>query len=115
MAMAKPARSTRSIPWLKLLAVVVLAGGAAALFFGEQIMGQARAGTAYAARNACSCRYIAGHELAQCEDDFLPGMETVFLSEDEEAQSVTASVPLIRSTTASYREGYGCVLESWDD
>ncbi|MCB2066425.1 MAG: hypothetical protein KDE15_07275 [Erythrobacter sp.] len=114
MAMAKPARSIRSIPWLKLLVVLALVGGTVAWFFGEGIMGRALAGTAYAAKNACSCRYIGGHELAQCEDDFLPGMEMVFLSEDEEAQSVTASVPLIRSTTATYREGFGCVLEGWD-
>ena len=41
-------------------------------------------------------------------------MELISLSEDAEAKSVTASFPLLESQTATYREGYGCVLESWD-
>jgi hypothetical protein len=32
-----------------------------------------------------------------------------------QAKSVTASIPLIASDTASYREGYGCVLDEWRD
>ncbi len=28
-------------------------------------------------------------------------------------QSVTAAIPLIASDTATYREGYGCLLEEW--
>jgi hypothetical protein len=42
-------------------------------------------------------------------------MEVVFLSENEEERSVTAYVPLIASETARFREGYGCVLEPWDE
>ena len=41
-------------------------------------------------------------------------MEVVFLSEDAEAKSVTARVPLIASATATYREGFGCLLEPWE-
>ena len=37
----------------------------------------------------------------------------VMLSADEEAKSVTASIPLVKSDTATYREGYGCVLQEW--
>ena len=36
-------------------------------------------------------------------------------SEDAEAKSVTASIPLIASDTATYREGYGCLLQEWQD
>jgi hypothetical protein len=114
MAMAKPARTWRAFPWLKLLVALALVVGVVGWFFGAQITGQARAGTAYAAKTACSCRYLGGHDLAQCENDLLPGMEVVFLSEDEETRSVSASIPLIRSDTATFREGYGCVLEDWE-
>ena len=37
----------------------------------------------------------------------------IMLSEDDENRSVKASVPLIASSTASYRDGFGCVLEKW--
>ena len=42
-------------------------------------------------------------------------MESISLTEDVQAKSVTASIPLIASDTASYREGYGCVLDEWRD
>jgi hypothetical protein len=31
-----------------------------------------------------------------------------------QARSVTARFPLLASQTATYREGWGCVLEKWD-
>jgi hypothetical protein len=64
--------------------------------------------------SSASRRYIAGRGLADCEKDFEPGMEFVFLSDDPATRSVTARVPLLASSTAQYREGFGCVLEPWD-
>jgi hypothetical protein len=40
-------------------------------------------------------------------------MGMIRFSADEATKSVTASVPLIASETASLRDGYGCVLQSW--
>jgi len=40
-------------------------------------------------------------------------MGLIGLSEDEASRSVTASFPLLASQTATYREGYGCVLQQW--
>ena len=97
-----------------LLALVVLAG-ALGWNYRQPIAGYTTIGTAYGARTACSCRYIAGRDLGDCEKDFEPGMELVFLSEDEEEKSVTARVPLLASATARYREGFGCVLDPWKD
>ena len=42
-------------------------------------------------------------------------MELVRLSDDPATKSVTATFPLLASQTATYREGYGCVLEKWED
>lgn len=117
--MATAKRSTpqsapgRRIGLQVVLALVVLAA-AAAWFYREPIAGYTTTGTAFGARTACSCRYIAGRGLEDCEKDFEPGMELVFLSDDPEAKSVTARVPLIASATATYREGFGCVLEPWE-
>jgi hypothetical protein len=96
---------------LVLLAMAVVV---AAWFYRTPIGGYAVVGTSYGARVACSCRFVGGRDLKDCEKDFEPGMEAVFLSEDAEAKSVTAYIPLIESQTATYREGPGCVLEKWD-
>ena len=81
--------------------------------FGSAALGYARAGTAYGARVACSCRYVAGRSLQDCTKDKVPGMELVTLSDDDAAKSVTAHM-IIASDTATYRQGYGCVLQPWD-
>jgi hypothetical protein len=74
------------------------------------IKGQLNVGTAYGARVACSCHYVGGREIGDCEKDFEPGMEFIGLSVDKERKRVTASVPILASATAEFREGWGCVL-----
>lgn len=74
----------------------------------------AQTATAYSARVVCSCRFVAGRSLEDCEKDKLEGMEFVTLVDDPATQSVTARFPLIAVDRASYREGYGCVLEKWE-
>lgn len=113
MAMAKPASRRLASRWPSFVLAAVLLGGGAAWFYGEQVSGLAQAGTSYGAKNACSCRYVAGRELGSCSDDFVPGMEAVFLSEDADDKAVTAYVPLIASNTARYYEGFGCMLDAW--
>lgn len=102
-------------PWLS-----IVLGLAAALIvgwwlFGANARAYAQAGTGYAAKNACACRHISGRELSHCRDDFISGMGLIMLTEDTQERSVTASVPLIASNTAQYRQGFGCVLESWEN
>ena len=74
------------------------------------ITGQLNVGTAYGARVACSCRYVGGREIEDCRKDFEPGMELIGLTVDEDSNRVTASVPMIASATAEFREGWGCVM-----
>lgn len=101
--------------WLSILLVAVLALGAAYWLWREPIDGYAVAGTSYGAHAMCSCRYLGGRDMASCKADFEPGMQAVFISEDEDDKSVTAWVPLVSMQTARYREGYGCVLDGWND
>lgn len=76
------------------------------------IKGQLSLGTAYGARVACSCHYVGGRDLADCEKDFEPGMELISLTLDDEKRRVSASVPLLASATAEFREGWGCIMLS---
>lgn len=108
------AAGRRRVP-LTALVVVLLAGFVAAWFWREPLVGQARAGAAYGAHTACSCRHVGGRDLADCRKDFVDGMGLVMLSEDEAERTVTASVPLLASETARYSEGRGCLLEPWVD
>jgi len=100
--------------WIAVLGLVLLAFGIAANHFRGPIQGYAGVSTSYAARVACSCRFVAGRDLEDCAKDKLAGMEMVSLSENPEGQSVTASIPFVNATTATNREGYGCVLENWE-
>ncbi|WP_199798819.1 hypothetical protein [Qipengyuania thermophila] len=102
----------RRVMWL-VVAAVLLAGVAAAAVFGPALRGYAAAGTAYAARVTCSCRFVAGRSLADCAKDKVAGMEWVRLSEDTERRSVTAVFPLLGSDEAAFEPGWGCVLRPW--
>ncbi len=117
--MAKSPASARTRPrrrWgLWLLAIIVLAVGGTAFAFREPISGYGSIASGYTARVACSCRFVAGRPLEDCAKDKLAGMEAVTLVEDVETRSVTARFPLVAQATATYREGYGCVLEPWED
>lgn len=112
LAMAKRIRS-KSRRWLWLLLLIAGLLGAAWIVWGEGLRRTGATGTAYAARVACSCRFVAGRSLGDCGKDLLEGMEMVRLSEDPAARSVTASIPLLAEDTAAYREGYGCRLQEW--
>lgn len=117
MATAKPIASTpRRRRWLRRLALLaVLAVIASLAWFWRPLNAYAVTGASYGARVGCSCRFVAGRELADCRKDFAPGMWLVRLSEDASARSVTASFALFRRQTAFFRPGEGCVLETWTD
>ena len=105
-----PRRPTRRLyGWVALAVLALLA------WYWKPINSHAATAAAYGARIGCSCRFVAGRELADCRKDFEPGMGLVMLSEDAEARSVTARLIPLASQTATFREGSGCVLEPWRD
>lgn len=101
------------LPFILFSLAVVLGG--LGWFYRAPILGYTSAGSSYSAHVTCSCRYIGGRSMEDCKKDRISGMELVSLSEDEEAKSVTARYPLLPSVTATYRKGFGCVLEKWED
>lgn len=112
MAKSRGSKAISVVFWLIVIVAIVLA--AAFAFYRDTIDGYGKVSTSYTARVACSCRFVAGRSLSDCAKDKLAGMELVTLVEDVDAKSVTARFPLVTATTASYREGFGCVLEEWE-
>ncbi|WP_271079122.1 hypothetical protein [Aurantiacibacter sp. MUD61] len=113
MATGNQARKSLFSILLRVALLLLVAGALIAFFFGEAIAGYSDVGTGYAARQACGCVYIAGQDIDSCYADLTPDMWPIWLSQDADAQSVSASIPLIASEEATYREGYGCVLEPY--
>ncbi len=99
--------------WILLAMSAVLA--ALAWYYRAPIGGYTQVATSYSARVACSCHYVAGRSMEDCAKDKLAGMELVTLKANDDAKSVTARFPLLAANTAYYREGFGCVLEKWED
>lgn len=96
------------VKWALLALAVLLV---AALIYALPMMrAYSKTGAAYSARVVCSCRYIGGRGLADCEKDLEPGMEIVSLSEAADIRRIDATVPLLAAESAEFREGYGCVL-----
>lgn len=85
------------------------------VLYWHPLMATAHTGAAYGARVGCSCRFVAGRPLGDCRKDFEPGMSMVLLSEDPAARRVTARFAVLVSESATYREGWGCQLDSWRD
>ena len=112
MAKSKAKAQTRRGWWILLAIVAILA--AISSVYRVQINGYTEVMTAYSARVACSCHYVAGRSMEDCAKDKLEGMELVTLKANPDERSVTARFPLIASNTAYYREGYVCVLEKWE-
>ncbi len=101
--------------WKIGLALLLLILAVMLFYFLPAIKGLTQAGTAYGARVTCSCRYIGGRSLEDCQKDFEDGMEMVSVSEDGDAKRIDATVPLLAHEAAEYREGYGCVLLTKDE
>jgi hypothetical protein len=101
-------RGRNTVKWVLLVLAVLIV--AALIYAWPTLRAYSQTGAAYSARVVCSCRYIGGRDLTDCEKDLEPGMEVVSLSEAANAKRIDATVPLMARETAEFREGFGCVL-----
>jgi hypothetical protein len=111
----QPSRRKRNLVLLVLLAAATVLG-----YSWGDLRQEARISTAYGARVACTCRYISNRALESCQGDLAAaglGRTASFmrLSENAEAKTVSAGVPLLASQSAAYTKGSGCLLEPWKD
>ena len=93
---------------LKRLLLVLLI---AVIVYAMRMKPTIELGVGDGAHGVCSCRYIGGRDMESCYNDYEPGMEMISMTDDPEERRVTASVPLLATRSAQFREGLGCVLE----
>ncbi len=94
-----------------LVVIALIAGGAYAYIQKQRPL--LELGVGYGARVACGCVYMGKRTLEDCYKDFEPGMEPIQLSEDPKTKTITASVPLIASRSATYDPVLGCQPEPY--
>lgn len=100
----------RWLLWGPVLVLCLLAGGWLGLKYSKTGR-QAELASGYIAHVVCSCRFVGGRDMASCETDREPGTEVVQVSEDSEARTITARVPLLSRRTARFDPEYGCSLD----
>lgn len=71
----------------------------------------AAAGSAYAARITCSCRYVEGRSAESCAEDVAHDAGLVFITEKPEEKEIVGRVPLLGRASARFRPGYGCLMQ----
>lgn len=110
-----PTAPIRTRRWPRVVVLMLaIAVGAGVWQIWTPVTRYALTGASYGARVACSCRFVGGRRLGDCQKDMEGPVAWVSLSEDAAAHSVTASYPLIAHQTATWHDGTGCQLEPWD-
>ena len=80
---------------------------AVGVYVGREQVALARIGTAFAAKQTCSCLFVSGRSLNSCRRDYNPDVARWFTWRVGE-RSVTVSVLGIFSSTSVFESGFGC-------
>jgi hypothetical protein len=94
--------------WFVIGGVGVLAILAIAVFTGRDTYASARIGTAYVAKQTCSCLFIANRSMDACMTDYnADDIKPLTLDVATSSVSVSALGGLV-SAKAEFDNGYGC-------
>ncbi len=92
--------------WVAIAAVIVLIG--AGVWYGRDAAAYARIGTTYAAKQTCSCLFVAGRPMDSCKTDYPADAVKQFTWKiDGDKVTVSAAGGLF-SASATFEDGYGC-------
>ena len=98
--------------WLRRIniAIVSLAiiGAAALWIWGKPMMD---IGTNYAAKQMCSCIYLGGRDVDDCQSDMDEGLEQIDIRHVPEREGVETDMFFISTSAAYYHPGTGCTIE----
>jgi len=93
------------------LGLLLIAGVALAIWRWPQWRASGEAGSAYAARITCSCRYVEGRSAESCARDNKEDASLVSITEIPEEKAIVGTVPLLGTAKAIYKAGYGCLMQ----
>lgn len=94
--------------WQMALAVAVLLVGIGVWWSARDTFATARIGTAYVAKQTCSCLFVAGRPPDSCRTDFDPAaLQPLEVVPSSHAVTVSALGGVI-SSRAEFEKGYGC-------
>lgn len=107
---------------LILLAILALIGAGVWQFFLKERVALGNVGSAYAAKQICSCRFVSEREMESCKADFTPDiresleqltiLESYIDATGRTDQSITVSaLGGVISAKATFQPGLGCVLQ----
>lgn len=98
---------------VKAFAVMTIAAGVMAVlvwqFWLKDQVAFGKVATAYGAKMVCSCRFVAGREMASCRGDFTDDFSAITFTEKDQSIRASAASGYV-SATAFYEPGLGCTL-----
>jgi hypothetical protein len=95
--------------WLIAGGVGVAALGAA-FWFGREPFLLATYGTAYAAKQTCSCLHLSARALESCKGDYPPEVSGLFAWKVKDNAVTVTALGGVFSATATHEDGFGCQL-----
>ena len=100
---------------LWVLAALALAGLVAFWVFVRPLLQFAPLATAYGAKKACSCVFVAERSLEACKSDFTEDVSVARFIQEESAVRVEVDTPgRTHVERAEFTEGLGCALVPMD-
>lgn len=94
--------------WLLIAVGVAIVAGAG--WGADKVLYRARLGTAYAAKQTCSCLFIAHRSMASCSTDYAPAdVRQLHWRSASDGVTVTALGGRI-ARRAVFEPGFGCHL-----
>lgn len=92
--------------WIGGVTAVAILGAAG--WIGRDVYAEARIGTAYAAKQTCSCLFVAHRVMESCKTDYDPAAVKP-LTWQTAADGVTVSaLSGLVSAKAVFEDGFGC-------
>lgn len=94
---------------LFVVVIIALLGGGAWQFWLKDQVAFGKLATAYGAKMACSCRFVAEREMESCKTDFTVDVSPFTFTEFDAGVEVSVLNGLVASR-AEYTPGLGCTV-----
>lgn len=96
--------------WWITGAIVVLMGLAVAGWFGRETYAAAYIGTAYLAKQTCSCMFVVGRSAESCSHDYDPQTARMLNVQPATSSVTVTALGGVFSARAEFESGFGCHL-----